>query len=75
MFIMELSKWQSIEIVMGRNVSEMMAGKSEDEINMAVGGIYEKSPSIDFTGNDVLRAFDSSCQIDSASRVRQRFRC
>jgi len=42
---------------------------------MAFAGIREERPSIGFTGNDVLGAFDPGCQIDSASRVRQRFRC
>jgi hypothetical protein len=48
--------------------------QSEDEINMAVVGIREERPSIHFTGNDILRDFDLRCRLDSASRVRQRFR-
>jgi hypothetical protein len=38
-------------------------------------GIREESLSIDFRGNDILRDFDTRCQIDLASRLRQRFRC
>jgi hypothetical protein len=49
--------------------------QSEDEISVAVVGIREERPSIDFPGNDILRDFNPRCQLDSASRVRQRFRC
>jgi hypothetical protein len=48
--------------------------QGEFEINLAVVGIRGERPSIDFRGNAIFRAFDPRCQIDPASRVRQRFR-